>query len=445
MSNMFSKKKQPAVSEIPNNILLSSGRQTPHFCRINIEYFCLYYDVQNSTVKQALFRGLTNNLIGSNIDLINKASEWKDEHKAILEGLVLTLSLDLKRIQRHLPAVALRRFTTDKEKLQRAINKTPNDHLCHFHLAWLYSIANENVLAERHFNIAALQSQSINPDFACFAYRHLASIRMKNGKVAQALLAIEAACTQAQHYNSELQFERVRLLSRSNKTTQALPYLASLIKKDSHYAILASQDLQALNNPSLNRFFMQEKEKHTTNIKQQVVQHWKNDPLHLVNLDKELGQNNSRKVIIDKQAELLSRLPLLLIFNETISSQLIQKSSRTIIVRSLNKRKQQYIKKIEQHQERANKAHSTGQWMVYIAIIVLISLGLSYAVSSIAYQFDYHLPVNLLVQSVVLSLALVLAIIGFIFLHFTPSKLTDLLRQKQRLETLSLRLGLSGG
>ena len=81
--------------------------------------------------------------------------------------------------------------------------------------------------------------------------------------------------------------------------------------------------------------------------------------------------------------------------------------------------------------------------MVYIAIIVLISLGLSYAVSSIAYQFNYHLPVNLLVQSVVLSLALGLAIIGFIFLHFTPSKLTDLLKQKQRLETLSLRLGLS--
>jgi hypothetical protein len=442
---MFGKKNQPAASEIPSNILLSAGQQAPHFYRINIEYFCLYYSVQNNTAKQALFRGLTNNHIGSSIDLRRKATEWKQEHKSILEDLVSELYLDLKRLQRQMPTVALRCFPLDIESLQKIISKTPNDHLCHFHLGWLYSITDENILAERHFNIAALQSQNVNPDFACFAYRHLANTRVKNGKLAQGVLAIEAACTQSQHYNPELQFERVSLLSRSNKTTQALPYLANLIKKAPHYAILASQDLQMLNNPSLNRFFMQEKEKHIAKIKQQVVQHWKNDPLHLLNLDKELGQKNSRKIIIDKQAELLSRLPPLLIFNETVSSQLIQKSSRSIIIRSLNKRKQQYIKKIEQHQERANKAHSTGQWMVYIAIIVLISLGLSYAVSSIAYQFGYQLPVNLLVQSVVLSLALGLAVIGFILLHFTPSKLTDLLRQKQRLETLSLRLGLTSG
>ena len=442
---MFDKNKQNAISAIPSKILLSTGRQAPHFHRINIEYFCIYYNVQNSITKQALYRGLTNNLIGSSIDLRQKAKEWKNEHKAIFEDLVLKLSLDLKRLQKQLPTVALRRLPLDIDSLKSIISKTPNDHLCHFHLAWLYSITNEPVLAERHFNIAALQSQNINPDFACFAYRHLANSQIKNGKLAQALLTIEAACTQSQTYNAELQFERVRLLSISNKTTQALPYLANLIKKNPHYSVMALQDLQALNNPSLNRFFAQEKEKHIANIKLQIVQHWKNDPLHLLNLDAELGQKNSRKIIIDKQGELLSRLPNLMIFNEAISSELIQKSSRTIIVRSLNQRKQQYIKKIEQHQERANKAHSTGQWMVYTAIVVLISLGLSYAVSSLAQQFGYHLPVNLLVQSVVLSSAFVLAITGFIFLHFTPSKLTDLLRQKQRLETLSLRLGLSTG
>ena len=179
------------------------------------------------------------------------------------------------------------------------------------------------------------------------------------------------------------------------------------------------------------------------NIQRQVIQHWKNDPLHLLDLDKELGQKNSRKIILKKQSELLSKLSPLMIYNEELSSQLIQKSSRTIIINSLNRRKQEYIKRIEKHQHRANKAHNTGQWMLYIAIIGLVSLGLSYAVSGLAYQFNYNLPVNLLVQTLILSSSIVFAFIGFIFLHFTPIKLTDLLRQKQRLDTLSLRLGLS--
>lgn len=50
-------------------------------------------------------------------------------------------------------------------------------------------------------------------------------------------------------------------------------------------------------------------------------------------------------------------------------------------MRSLNRRKQQYIQRIEKHQKRANKVHSAGQWMLYVAFVGLISLELSYAFS----------------------------------------------------------------
>ena len=441
--NMFSKKKQQTIKEIPSLFLLSAERQSSSFQPINIEYFCLYYNVQNVVTKQAILSGLTNNLIDTSANLKRKATQWEKEHKIILGNLALKLTIDLKRRQRQLPVNALRRFSLDTKDLEEILTKTPNDQLCHFHLAWLHSIAHNYSLAETHFNIAALQSQNINPEFSCFAYRHLADVRIKSGKLPLALLAIEAACSQSQIYNPELQFERISLLSRANRTTQALPHMANLIKKDSNYGTLASQDVNILKNPSFKRFFDQEKEKHVNNIQRQVIQHWKNDPLHLLDLDKELGQKNSRKIILKKQSELLSKLSPLMIYNEELSSQLIQKSSRTIIINSLNRRKQEYIKRIEKHQHRANKAHNTGQWMLYIAIIGLVSLGLSYAVSGLAYQFNYNLPVNLLVQTLILSSSIVFAFIGFIFLHFTPIKLTDLLRQKQRLDTLSLRLGLS--
>lgn len=442
---MLSKNKQSPLKNIPSNILLSDEEQSSIFYRINIEYFCLYCGLNNSAIKQGMLRGLTNNLIGMNADLRRKSKQWEQEHNTILEDLALKLTLEVKRQHRHLPITALKRFSPDTEELKRALIKTPNDPLCHFHLAWLYSLSNNHILAEKHFNIAALQSQNSNTDFSCFAYRHLAHTRVKNGKIPQALLAIEAACTQSKTYNPELLFERVRLLSRANKTTQALPYMAHLIKKNIHYSALASQDFHIQKTPFLKRFFDQEKERHIKNIKHQVIQHWKNDPLHLLNLDAELGQRNSRQIILNKQAELILKLPTLMVFNEAISSKLIQSTSRAIIVKSLNIRKQQFIQQIEKHQKKASKAHNTGQWMVYTAIIGLISLGLSYAVSSLAYQFNYHLPVNFLVQSIVLSSSIASAIVGVIFLHFTPNKLSDLLKQKQRIETLSLRFGLSNG
>lgn len=49
----------------------------------------------------------------------------------------------------------------------------------------LLSIEKHYLLAERHFNVAALQSQKINPKFSCFAYRYLADIPIKNNRLAQ--------------------------------------------------------------------------------------------------------------------------------------------------------------------------------------------------------------------------------------------------------------------
>lgn len=427
------------------NILLSVDGQSPAFYLINVEYFFLYHGFKQEDVKQAIRRGLSNNLVNANADLKRKAVRWKAEHDLVLDDLASKLSIALKRSKKPLPIVALMRLPMDINGVQQILAKTPNDHLCHFHLGWLHFMAKNYVLAERHFNVAALQSQTINPSFSCFAYRHLAHVRFMNNKYSQALLAIEAACSLNQSYNPEMQFERIRFLSRTQRTTQAMPHLAALVGKAPHYEIFALHDTGIQRNPSLQRYFKQAKEKHIVNIQRQLTVHWKNDPLHLLNLDRELGHENSLIILQNKQREILSKLSPLLIFHETLCTTLIQERSRSIIIRSLNMRKQQYIQGIEGHQRIASKIHQTGQWMLYAAVISITALGLSYALSTIASQLNYDWPINLYVQSIVLGCTFGLVAFGAVLLHLTPRKLSDLLRQKQRLEELSSRLGVSTG
>ncbi|MGB1311019.1 MAG: tetratricopeptide repeat protein [Leucothrix sp.] len=440
---MFSSTSPNTVIQVPAHFLLSAEKQSPVFYRINVEYFLIYHGIKHAAAKQAIFDGLANNLVNTHADLRHRSTQWEAEHEKILETLALKVSSEVKRQQKQLPVAALQRLPPDIKSTQLLLAKAPNDHLCHFHLGWLYAIAKDHTLAERHFNVAALQSQSINPQLACFAYRHLANVRAKAGRHAQALLAIEAACELNQRFNPELQFERIRLLSRAQKTTQALAHLNTLVSKAQHYEIIALQNVELQKNPLLSRYFLQARDNHISNIKHQLLVHWKNDPLHLLDLDQELGQKNSVGILHNKQNEMLSRLSPLLIFDETISSKLIQQRSHSIILQALNQRKQHYIHRIEEHQARAGKIHHTGQWMLYATVISLIALAISYGVSTVAYQFDYHWPINVLVQSIVLSFACVLMLLGGLFLYFTPNKLPDLLKQKQRLEELSLRFSPS--
>ena len=442
---MLSNNKQPTHTKIPSSILLYVDEHSTIFSCINIEYYSLYFGVTSSVVKYSILQGLNNNYVGLNKDLRRRPKQWATEYNTTLADIAQKLTLQVRKQLRKLPASDLKRLPLDTEVLKDTLKLKPNNFLCHFHLGWIYSLSNNLTLAEKHFNLAALLSQNINKDFSCFAYRHLANTRLRNNKLQQAILAIEAACSQSTSENAELLFEKVRILSQANQTTRALSHIANLVQKDSYYASLASQDVIIQSNPSVKRFFDLEKEKHIHNIKNKVIEHWKNDPLHLLNLDKELGQKNTREIILSKQAELIKKLPTFMIYNETISSKFIQKKSREIIIKSLNTRKQQFIQQIEDHQRQASKAHNIGQWMMYIAIIGLISLGLSYAISGFAHHLNYHLPVNLTVQNIVLFGSALLAISGIIFLHFTPSKLTDLLKQKKRIETLSMRLGLSNG
>ena len=424
-------------------VLLSSDRQSPFFYRINIEYFCLYHAIDPTEIKASIQKGLSNNLVGAHTNSLSKSTLWESEHNKILEALAAKVFLEIKYQQKQFPIAALKRLPSDITILKQILSKTPNDHLCHFHLGWMYAAAKNHVLAERHFNVAALQSQELNPQFSCFAYRHLANSRFRNGKYSQALLAIEAAAELSQGFNPELQFERVRYLSSAQKTTQALPHLDVLVNKAPHYEIFALQDPDVQANPSLRRLFNQIKEKHLTSIQQRLVQQWKNDPLHLLDLDKELGEKNSLQELQDKRHEMIMKLSPLLILNEKISCKLIQERSRSIIIQSLNERKQRYIRKIEGQQECAGKAHDTGQWMLYTAVLSLIALGLSYAISTIAFQFNYHWPINFYVQTMILIGASTLAITGAVLLHFTPRKLSDLIRRKQKLEAIGTRLGVS--
>ena len=138
---MFSKDKHTATKAIPANILLTVERQSPVFYRINIEYFALYHGVKQDTSKQAIYHGLTNNLIDPNLDLRHKADPWKIEHEKALVALASKLTLEMERHNKQLPTDALQRLSVNIEDLKKSLNKAPNDYLSHFHLAWIYANA----------------------------------------------------------------------------------------------------------------------------------------------------------------------------------------------------------------------------------------------------------------------------------------------------------------
>ena len=110
---------------------------------------------------------------------------------------------------------------------------------------------------------------------------------------------------------------------------------------------------------------------------------------------------------------------------------------------TLDIRKQNYIQQIEEHQGRARRIHHLGQWLVYTMVITLMSLALSYGISTIASLFSYDWPINRTVQTLVLVIAGVVGVCGMLLLHFSPRKLSRLLKQKQQLEQLSAKIGVS--
>ena len=251
--------------------------------------------------------------------------------------------------------------------------------------------------------------------------------------------AIEAATKLSQYYDPELQFEHISLLVRTQKTTLALSILDQLISKNPQYEIIVNKDAELQEDPLLNRYLQQLKDNHLKGIQHKLREHWEEHPLSLLNLDKGLGQKNSHIALQKQQHKMLSNLPPLLQTNEALSSRLIQKYSHSIIADSLDKRKQQYINKIEAQKAYTNRAYKLAQWMLYATVLCLIALGLSYVVSAIAHQFGYYWPINSYIQSVVLGSAIGLLILGTALLHFRPRKLTDLLKQKDQLEELSVR------
>lgn len=423
----------------------ASGIPTDHtqtFERIHIDYYSLYYNVSNQQLLATMRDGLIRKLLHSSIDR-QQAAQWKEDYQQALTRLSKQLTVELIQQNKLLPVVGLQELSDQPAQLLKTLSKNPNDYLCHFQLAWLQSNSGNLTLAERHYNIAALQSLEVNPLFSSFAFRHLSDTRYRAGKSMQALLAIESARECNKGFNAELQFEYIRMLSLTQRTSLALKQLQLLLSKAPHYEVLMQFEPDLTHNPSLQRVLVQLNQQHQQNVRNNLLLKWENDPLRLLDLDKELGKPNSLEALRHKQEHTLEHLPHLLIQNEAQAGKLIQQQSRRFVMNTLDIRKQNYIQQIEQHQGRARRVHHLGQWLVYTMVITLMSLALSYGISTVASLFSYDWPVNRTVQTLVLVTAGVVGVCGMLLLHFSPRKLSRLLKQKQQLEQLSSRIGMS--
>lgn len=437
---MFSENTDIPDRYTPNE-LLASPDNSQAFQRIHIEYEALYAQTGSKQLLANIHQGIQAKLLRSGVDR-ERALQWKVAYDTSLVQLASAFKSNLIQQNKQLPTLAMRKLSNDPDTLLKALSKNPNDYLCHFQLAWLYLRSGVFRLAERHFNIAALQSQTVNPQFACYAFRHLSDVRYRAAKFPQALLALESARECARAHNPELQFEYVRMLSANQRTTQALKQLTLLITKAPHYEVLAHYEPDLLANPSIQRYLTQLQQQHQQNITNNLLLQWDNDPLRLLDLDKELGRSNSLEALRKKQQYSLQRMPPLLLQHETNASRLIQQQSRRFVMNTLDIKKQNYIQHIETHQRRAERIHLVGHYLVYITIVTLMALALSYGISTLASLFSYDWPINPIVQTLVLAVAGVLGLSGVVLLHFSPKKLSRLLKQQQRLEQLSARLAL---
>lgn len=437
---MLSKSNNLITKQKSNHLASPSSAKV--FRRINVDYLLLYKDKGSKQVRNTILQGVANKLLPSSTDR-ECATQWAEQYKKSLTKISEHLAHNLIKQNKQLPTIGLQKLSDNNELLAKILNNNPNDYLCHFQLAWLYSQSNNLALADRHFNIAALQSQTLNPLFSCFAYRHLSDVRYRAKKYSQALLAIESARESSNTFNAELQFEYVRMLSVAQRTSQALKQLTILLSKAPFYEVLAQYDPDLLDNPSIHRYLSMRRQQHQQNISNNVLLQWENDPLRLLDLDKELGQKHSLDALREKQQHTLERLPHLLIQDEATTSQLIQQQNRHFVMNTLDVRKQNYIQQIESHQKRAQRVHHWGQLLIYIMVIILMALALSYGISTLASLFSYHWPINTLVQTFVLLFAGGFGFLGMLLLHFSPRKLSRLLKQKQRLEQLTSRLGVS--
>lgn len=412
------------------------------FQRIDIEYHSLYRKISPKHLLHTIRMGLNHKLLQTSIDR-DRANQWLHHFESSLTTLAKHIRKDILAQNRSLPVIGLQNLSDDPQALRKQLQHTPNDHLCHFQLAWIFANNAQLDLAERHFNVSALQSHSVNPSFASYAFRHLADIRYRKGKFTQALLAIESARELCCAFCSELQFEYVRMLCAANRTTQALQQFTILLTKVPYYEVLAQCDPVLIANPSIHRYLSKLRQQHQQNITNNLLLAWEDDPLRLLNLDQEFGHKDSLESLRAKQQHTLENMPLLLLQDEATASQYVQQQSRHFVMNTLDVKKQGYIQQIEKHQWRARRVHGLGQWLVYASVVGLMALALSYGISTLASLFSYYWPVNQTVQSLVLVTIGAMGTCGMVLLHFSPKQLSRLLKQKHRLEQISHRLGAS--
>ena len=169
---MLPHKHYPPEIAAPVVPLISSAI-SPTFNFIRTEYSALYQQLEQHALFERVREGLSNLLLRTKAEH-TQAKQWQQNYNRALDHLATKITTVIYHRQRRLPSQALQRLSQSPDILEKKLEAHPTDYLCHFQYAWLSSLSGDFILAERHFNIAALQSQSVNSQFSCFALRHLA-------------------------------------------------------------------------------------------------------------------------------------------------------------------------------------------------------------------------------------------------------------------------------
>ena len=427
------------IREIPRDVLLPSSKPLT-FHRINIEYYALINHKDSYSINQAMVSGIHHNLrhVASKPDQL---STWQQTISEALEQIGQQMNVHLERTVRQLPLTGLIHLPNDTTTLCRDLGENPTDYLRHFHLGWQYQQTNSLQLAERHFNVASLQSQLVNPSFAGFAFRHLADIRYRRGKWNEALAAIQCALHNSQKNDPELHYEMARMLCKTQHTTQALQQLIGLIKKHPEYLILALHEPDWADNPSIQRFLVQRRQHLEKQVKTKLARSWNSDPVHLLEEQGVLPDKKQSGALRYKQALLLRSLPDFMLYDTDYAAKQVQHRSRSFVKKLLDTQQQRNIEQIETHQESVWKIRRIGQWMLYAMVVLLLALAVSHGLSYLAQHIGGSWPVIPLVKNFIIGSSLILGFVGALLQLFTPHQLERLQQKKEHLFSISQRLG----
>ena len=290
-----------------SNFLSPERKQAWH--RINVEYLLTQSNANQQQIQEVLIQGFQANIdtvgmqnqelanIGQGIEamgesFLSMAKEIVAQRNTLensnqllgemLESIKNPRAVEAaeKARQAHTNILDAKNLSKDRAKrlldeavslLDESVKINSYDYKAHFDLGWLYSFyLNDLKKAEDHFDTAVLISISHDKDFAIYALRFLADTYKLLRSADRALASINEALELDEEQSLDTQYEQVKYLINTGKTTQAVEILEQIIKEDAIYYTQTLLDSELHNQSvkeSLNAILKEERKRHIEYIK----------------------------------------------------------------------------------------------------------------------------------------------------------------------------------